>query len=363
MKILSVIVGSPREDSMWFRVKKQMDILSSLGHEVELCFYTRKRLRFKPPFRYSVIKVSPFNVHLKHFLKVNYGDYDLLFCNLAMRPFICSLSKVQGIPMILDNHGDLVSEMDLLFNLDPLKKLCYKMISFFDFRLSDRIICVSTSMIDDLKQRGVPEDKLYYVTNATDLDFFQPLNENRINKLKEELGLPDKLICGYIGAADKWQGVDSLIKTSKNYRDEDVFFLFVGFSKNKKRDHNSLFLPRVDLDLVKSYYGVSDILVLPRPYHKSTEVAAPTKFAEYAAMGKPILTTDVGDAARLVKKYKCGLVIEDNQPENIIEGINKFKSLSKDDIIKMGQNARKMAEKEFSLKKMKNDMKKVIDSL
>ncbi|BDH79956.1 hypothetical protein MTTB_13350 [Methanothermobacter tenebrarum] len=363
MKILSVILGAPfHEEALWFRIKKHMDILSSLGHEIELCFYTRKKLRFNPPFKYSVIKSSPLNVHLKHFLKVNSGDYDVIFCNLAMSPFICSLSKLQGIPMILDNHGDLVSEMDLL-NQDPLKKLYYKMISFFDFRLADRIICVSNSMIDDLKQRGVPEDKLYYVTNATDLDFFQPLNETEINKLKDELGLPDKLICGYIGSADKWQGVDSLIKTSKNYRDDDVFFLFVGFSKNKKRDHNSLFLPRVDLDLVKSYYGVSDILVLPRPYHKSTEVAAPTKFAEYAAMGKPILTTDVGDAAKLVKKYKCGIVIEDNQPENIIKGINKFKSLSKNDIIKMGQNARKMAEKEFSLKKMKKDLKKVIDSL
>ena len=363
MKILSVILGAPfHEEALWFRIKKHMDILSSLGHEIELCFYTRKKLRFNPPFKYSVIKSSPLNVHLKHFLKVNSGDYDVIFCNLAMSPFICSLSKLQGIPMILDNHGDLVSEMDLL-NQDPLKKLYYKMISFFDFRLADRIICVSNSMIDDLKQRGVPEDKLYYVTNATDLDFFQPLNETEINKLKDELGLPDKLICGYIRSADKWQGVDSLIKTSKNYRDDDVFFLFVGFSKNKKRDHNSLFLPRVDLDLVKSYYGVSDILVLPRPYHKSTEVAAPTKFAEYAAMGKPILTTDVGDAAKLVKKYKCGIVIEDNQPENIIKGINKFKSLSKNDIIKMGQNARKMAEKEFSLKKMKKDLKKVIDSL
>jgi len=80
-------------------------------------------------------------------------------------------------------------------------------------------------------------------------------------------------------------------------------------------------------------------------------------------MGKPILTTDVGDAAALVRKYKCGIVIDDNSPENLLKGIEKFRSLPEDELLRMGKNARKMAEKEFSMEKMREDMKKVMESL
>lgn len=364
MKILSVIIGAPLpEDSLWFRIKKQAELLSSLGHEVKLCFYSRQKLSFEPPFNYSVIRVSPLNVHLKHFINISRNRYNLVFCNLAPSAFISSLSRLKGIPIILDNHGDLISEMELLFKIGLLKKLYYKIISSLSFKVSDRIICVSNSMMKDLRERGIEEKKLYYVTNATDLDFFKPLDEPETNKMKADLGLMDKLTFGYIGDDRKWQGVDNLIEASEGISDKDIFFLYVGFSKNRERSHNALYLPRVPFDEVKYYYGACDVLVLPRPSHKSTEVAAPTKFAEYAAMGKPILTTDVGDAADLVRKYKCGIVIDDNSPENILNGIEKFKSLPEYKLLKMGKNARKMAEKEFSMEKMRKDLKKVIESL
>lgn len=366
MKVLSVVLGMPPENSAhWLRIKKQMDILSRLGHEVEICFYTRKgkELRFNLSFEHSLINVSPMTVHLKHFLKMLDNKYDLIFCNLIKTPFISSLSKIKGIPLILDTHGDAMSEMELLSNLGILERLYYKILFSLSFRLSDRIVCVSNSMIKDLKEGGIPEDKLYYVTNATDLDFFTPLDRHEIQEMKINLGLTDKLTFGYVGSGEKWQGVDNLIRASRIIKDNDISFLFVGFSKNEKRTHNSLFLPRVPREEVKFYYGACDVLVLPRPYHKSTEVAAPTKFAEYAAMGKPILTTNVGDAASFVKKYNCGIVVDDNSPRSLLIGIKKFKSLPRKELLKMGENSRKMAEKEFSMEKMKQDLKKVIESL
>ncbi|MCG2829235.1 glycosyltransferase family 4 protein [Methanothermobacter sp. K4] len=362
MKILSVIIGAPDKDSsLWFRIKKQAELLFSLGHEVELCFYSRQKLTFEPSFKYSVIRVSPLSVHLKHFLKISKEKYDLVFCNLAPTAFICSLSKIKGIPILLDNHGDLISEMDLL-KPGLLRSIYYRIISSLSFSVSDVIICVSHLMIKDLMQRGIPRRKLHYVTNATDLNLFKPLDNQEIKNMKMNLGIVDKLTFGYIGADDRWQGIDNLIKTTKFLNDNNVFFLYVGFPKNKRRYHNALFLPKVEFNKVKYYYGACDVLVLPRPSHKSAEVAAPTKFAEYVAMGKPILTTDVGDAAEFVRKYKCGIVVEDNQPENLLRGINEFKSLSKDDLMKMGNNSRKMAEKEFSLKKMREDLEKVLNS-
>lgn len=364
MNVLSVVIGSPSENSAnWIRIKKQMEILTNLGHDVELCLYTRKNLDFKPPFNFSMIKVSPFTIFFKHLFKILRDKYDFIFCNLHPAPFICLLSKFKSIPMILDNHGDLVSETDLLYNPNIFKKFYYRIISFIDLKISDRIICVSNSMINDLIKKGVPKDKLYYVTNGVDTHIFRPLDQKNIKKVKNDLGLNNKLVFGYVGSCDKWQGLGNLIKAAEMNSDKDVFFLFVGFSNRKRKTHNALFLPRVPQEEIKYYYGACDVLVLPRPYHKSTQVAAPTKFAEYAAMGKPILATNVGDAASFVKKYNCGIVVDDNSPRNLILGIKKFKSLPRKELLKMGENSRKMAEKEFSMEKMKQDLKKVIESL
>lgn len=166
MKILSVIIGTPTEDSaLWFRIKKQAEILSSLGHEVELRFYgfySRHKLSFEPPFRYSLMGVSPLNVHLKHFINTPKDEYDLLFCNLAPAAFVSSLSRIRGIPIILDNHGDLTSEREL-YDGGLLKKIYYNIISSLTFKASSRVICVSNSMMNDLMERGVPERKLYCV--------------------------------------------------------------------------------------------------------------------------------------------------------------------------------------------------------
>ncbi len=325
MRILSVIIGTPDENSsMWMRIKRQAEILSSLGHEVELCFYSfysRHELSFEPPFKYSVMRVSPITVHLKHLINISRDSYDLLFCNLAPSAFISSLSRIRGIPIVLDNHGDLISEREL-YEPGILSKIYYSIVSSLSFRAADRIICVSSSMMEDLRERGIPGRKLYYVTNATDLDLFSPLDEEETDRVKSDLGLENRLTFGYIGADSKWQGVDNLIETGRRIDDDDLQFLYVGFSRNTVRSHNELYLPRVPFDEVKYYYGACDVLVLPRPPHKSAEVAAPTKFAEYAAMGRPILTTDVGDAADLVRKYECGIVVDDNRPENLLRGRN-----------------------------------------
>ena len=100
--------------------------------------------------------------------------------------------------------------------------------------------------------------------------------------------------------------------------------------------------------------------MLPRPNHLATDVAAPTKFAEYAAMGKPILTTDVGDAAELVAKYKCGIVVDSNDSEGLKNGVLELKKKSKDDLLNMGKNSRKLAEQEFSFKKMRDDLNSIL---
>lgn len=374
MRILNVKVGPPMDDySAWVRKIKIANIIKSLGHEMDFVIYTglsefNKEILADVQFDYKIINVNKFNIYSKHFKLLNEGNYDIVFCNGQLTQAVLFLTKFKGVKFILDKHGDVGKELLLLnngFKYTPSFLLWYALWGIIDIlnrRFTDRISCVSHKMMEDLEKRGVKSSKLAYVTNGINLDLFQEPPTEFVHKMKDELGLTNKLVFTYLGACEKWQGVDGFIRAAKTFKnDKRLAFVIVG-GKQTSKDNNIIYIPKVPQDEVVNYYAISDVLVLPRPSHPATEIAAPTKFPEYLAMGKPILTTNVGDAADLVRKYECGVVVEDDSLEIMVEGINRFKQTTANDMQVMGLNSKKLAEEEFSLEKMTQDLSKVLKS-
>jgi len=182
--------------------------------------------------------------------------------------------------------------------------------------------------------------------------------------MRKLLGIEDKLVFGYVGGFQKWQGVENLIEAARRIDDKNVAFLIVGGNRKRmEKEKNILFGPRVPHSQVPLFYSVSDILVLPRPSHLSTEIASPTKFAEYVAMKKPVLVTNVGDAAGLVTRYNCGIVIDNNSAQSLAEGIEEFREKSQRELNIMGRNSRKMAENEFDWNKIRDNLHELVESI
>lgn len=361
MKILSVCTSIPGNNSMWLRISKIGEMLESKGHEVHFVHYIRKRSynEIKNPDNFknhSFIIASPLTVHIKHLKFLKKGNYDLVYGNTASSAFVSLLGKVTKVPVFFDMHGDIVEEflIENKFSLFSsfLPNLIYKkLVNSISLRLSDHIITVSNEMINNLNSnKCIPLKKMSYITNGMDLDVFKPMNKENLD-LKKKLGIENKFIFGYIGALDKWQGIDRFIDAAREIDDKNTIFLIVGWKKSKRKN-NIVYVPKVPYSEITNYYSICDVLTLPRPYHISTEVAAPTKFAEYTAMGKPILTTNVGDAANLVKEYECGIVTKGDSPKNLVDGINEFLNLSQKQLDTMGKNSRKLAEEEFDLEKI-----------
>ncbi|MFZ2455890.1 MAG: glycosyltransferase family 4 protein [Candidatus Altiarchaeia archaeon] len=359
MKILSVHISTPGEGADWWRISNIAKILKNNGHEVHFINYCSKsafsklenRERYKDQ---SFVISSPLTVHLNHLRKLQQDKYDLVYGNAHIGTFCSILGKITNAPLFFDMHGGIVEEflMENRFKFDLgfiSKYLWKKTIDLADLKFSDRIACVSHKMEDYLKIRSVSHKKIGYVTNGVDLDFFKPLEPNRTKIVREKLGLEKRLVFGYVGNFHKWQGVENFIQAANEIKGDDCSFVIIGGDKRTK-EGNLHFIPKVSRQYLPDYYSMCDILVLPRPSHVATEIAAPTKFAEYTSMTRPILTTKVGDAAQLVEQYNCGISVKDNSPEELIKGINFFKEKSIEHLAKMGDNSRKLAEKEFSWK-------------
>ena len=358
MRILSVVTRVERGLACWVRISNLARALELGGHEVVFGHYCPRgpcpdgsTLDLGATHMHVVAPrpIIPF-VHLSHMLK---GTYDIVFANMQFACMYSLLGRATGVPLVFDRHGDIGAEVSCQNdNRDhPHRSALYaglgRAVDDIDIVCSSAVTCPSRSMIDALATRGFGYERLIYVTNGADLDFFRPQDESVRRDFRERLGIEDSFVIGYLGGTARWQGVDRIVQAADCLSGSDIKVLVVGGSKEKMAARNVVHVPRVPSCDMPSYYSACDVLVLPRPSDPATVVAAPTKFAEYAAMGKPILTTPVGDPARFVREHECGLVTSGCSPSQIAEGAVQLKSAGDQALRKMGANARELAELEY----------------
>jgi len=375
MNILNIGIGVPDSSAKWWNIKGRVNYLRSAGHDVDvLCYYNQDEvdlgLELDGVYFVRASTISSPVSHLKNsFLRDK--EYDCIYGNNHLAAFIGTTEKIRRTPLIFHIHGDIVHERILksrhgdgypsLYQPANLTKIgLSKGLEIVATNLSDRIVCVSRTMKEHMHNRGVDSEKLCYIPNPVDLEYFSPIERDE-ERFAEQFPNPNNRVFGYIGGFQAWQGVDNLEKAVDIIDENEANFIFVGGPE--KEEKNALYEGWVERDRVREYYSQCDILVLPRPSHKVTEIAAPTKFAEYAAMGKPILASQVGDAGKLIREYNCGIVVEDNSLESIAEGISSFIQLPQKELDSMGENARKLAEEEFSWKKIGPKLSQIVQDV
>ena len=359
MKILSTHFNAQIDTANRLRSYTILKHLSQRGHEIYLVNYFQKSSNNNLPcIRYfdndvcEEINYSlPYRI-LRNFLK---NDFDIVIGNTHYGALFATPGKLFKKPVYFDMHGGLVEECVL----DPSKGfrrinyftnlLIKKAINHGVLYLSNKIVCVSKTMMDYLVLQGIPQEKLLYLTNGVDLDFFSSQNINKTESISEQLQMGNAFIFGYIGAFQKYQGVDYLIEAAQNYHRKDVKFLFVGSKpQGLSASDNMIFIPKQPRNCLPDYYSLCDVLVLPRPLNPATNIAAPTKFAEYCAMGKPILSTRVGDPANLMMQYNNGYIMDNLRSESFIDAFETIRNTDARELRTMGLNSRKLAEQEFN---------------
>ena len=377
-RVLCVTTYELSERSASTRALNVAAALRDLGHEVTIHQHVTRR-RYLPQgivaerseaIRRKVIVSPRAASFVRHYSAVVRGNYDVVIGNNMNGAFYSLLGRLRA-PLILDLHGDMVAELDM-FRPDPesrpsagfrVRRIVYQLTESTTRRLSSRISCVSRTMVSELRQRGVPPERLLYVPNCVDLDFFKPKAGPDIDALRSRLGIaPEKLVLGYLGRAHPWQGVDQFIEAARETDDPDLAFVIVGTDETKT-EGNLHFAGEASLSEMRDYYAICDVFVLPRPSHPATEVAAPTKFAEYSAMGKPIIATQVGDAPDLIREYECGIVVNDNSPAELLRGFRQMRDATAEERSAMGRKARQLAEVEFNLDIARESLSRCIDEL
>jgi len=364
-RVLSVTARALGSDALSLRVSNMLKAMQKLGYEVELVQYVKKGPNPSTSFQtaeidgYSkfLIKSPRCLTFFRHFKRVAKGKYDVVIGNTTNAALFSILGKLTT-PLLFDIHGidaeEYMLEQSFQSGLEKLHSLLYALIfksaNRLTCNLSTKISCVSHKMIDYLSARGIPSNKLVYIPNCVRLESFVPLapSDPKLISLKQDLRICNgKVVFGYIGGFQKWQGVENFVAAAREIRDKRIAFLIVG-GKQAQQEGQILFVPIVKHEMIAAYYSICDVLALPRPSHPATDVAAPTKFAEYAAMGKAILATNVGDAADLIRKYDCGVIAKNNSTKELKKAITYLSECGTENLKKMGRAAILLAQEEFS---------------
>ncbi|WP_456472561.1 glycosyltransferase family 4 protein [Methanocaldococcus sp.] len=301
-----------------------------------------------------------FNIKFwKMFFNLYKIDFDIVmtrtrFFSNTLLGFI--FAKLKRKKLIHVEHGSAFVKVENKF-VNKLAYLYDITIGKFIFNKADCVIAISKAV------RG-------FIKNFTDREIpiiYRGIEIERIEKIKEDKEIKEKFkdkikIC-FVGRLYKWKGVENLIEAykllPKNLK-EKIVLLIVGYGEDlerlKKLSGNYLnngiyFLGKQPFDRAIAIIKASDIYV--HPSYPGGGLA--TTLLEAMCCGKPIIASPY-EGAKEVINGKTGLLLKDNSPEQIKEGII-FMVNNKDMWENFGRESKKLIYKNFN---WENNIKKYI---
>jgi glycosyltransferase involved in cell wall biosynthesis len=279
------------------------------------------------------------------------GLLNLPATRLALR--MCSNKHIK-IPLALTLRSSLILENPLL---QPVLKLASNLV--------DAFITVSDSSRQHLFKLRIPLEKITTVHNAIELSSFDKLfydNKNEIG-IKELIQYNEKNITiSYTAILHPWKGhiyfleaASSILKYFSN-----VKFIIIGGGLLRKQlesltaelkiSDNVVFTGQVDNYVIPKLLYYTDIGV-----SSSLKEICPYNVLELMAAKKPVVATNVGGTAELVKHGVNGFIVPPKDSDSLARAVCTLLDDPKK-ALEMGIKGRQICEENF-------DMDVIVDKL
>lgn len=363
-------------------VYQRLRALSTLGHHVDLITYHVGEDVSFPNVNIYRIPTIPFIKAVKVGPSWVKPFLDLL---LFFKAFWCLLTKQYDVihtheeaafiglvlaswfktRHVYDMHSSLPRQLEN-FNFGNIRPLVwlFELLERATLQRCDTVITIGADL-DLLVTRINPnanhltiENLPYFVGNGL-------VDEARIESLKQELGLTDKLPVVYTGTFERYQGLDLLMESAAivNKHNPEACFVLVGGKPRqiKKWQDTAVnlgvadfvkFIGTVSPEEAACYMMMAEILVSPRV--EGTSI--PLKIYSYLHAGKPTVATSLAAHTQVLNE-EIALLIEPSG-EALAEGILRL--LQDPDLRqRMGHNARTFAEARFNFENYLDKMRQV----
>jgi len=268
---------------------------------------------------------------------------------------------ITGVPVIAHTyHGNFYRHY-----FGPLKTSFFLLIERLLAHISDVIIAISPRQADELKSLRLGTNKITVIPLG--FDFTRIVNGEK-GHFRDKINISDQVkLVGIVGRLVPIKNHRLFIKTAKEVVENGCFndtcFVIIGDGEIKYR--KSLEKMVEDLGLRDRVYFVGwqkdmaavyqdlDVSVLT-----SLNEGTPVTLIEAMAAGCPVVSTEVGGVADVVKHGKSGLLAQSGDAKTLAEHIIK---LLKDDNFKQEiiKNAQERVMASYSIERLHEDLKKL----
>jgi glycosyltransferase involved in cell wall biosynthesis len=237
---------------------------------------------------------------------------------------------------------------------------------------AERIVVLSEGSRDELRKRGIPEEKLVLIPNAADLDVFRPDVVDAGFRARH--GLENRFVALYAGAMGRANGLDQLVDAAEALRrwgDARVTIVALGDGGERPRLmerarelglDNLLFLPALPKDELAGVVGAADVTLTIFAPHPILETNSPNKFFDSLAAGKPVVVNLGGWLRGLVEEHDTGVWVPAGNAEALAGALSAL-AANPTKVEQMGRNARTLAEREFGRDEMADRLAQTLEEV
>lgn len=195
------------------------------------------------------------------------------------------------------------------------------------FKRADRVVTIGETLRAEIVSRGVPPSRVTVVPNGVDTEWFSPIP--RSLEGASRLGLTGGVVLGFIGSFYSYEGLRFLLEALPAIRQRlpGARVLLVGGGEEEAGLRAAaaglqdavVFAGQVPFGEVREFYSLIDVFVCPRRRMRLTELVTPLKPLEAMAMGRPVLASNVGGLAELIRHEITGLLFPPESREAFVE--------------------------------------------
>ena len=221
----------------------------------------------------------------------------------------------------------------------------------FAYKNADKVISMLPKTKEHMKLHGLNLSKWSYIPNGIYLEEWKN-NFYLNNKTKKSL-LKFKsnynTVIAYTGTFGIANALNSFLESAKLTKEKSIGFVLLGKGpeKNnlenlilKEKINNVLLLDSIEKNEIPSFLKLCDILYIGLKRQPLFRFGiSPNKLIDYMMASKPIIQA-IEAGNDMVKEIGCGISIEPENPQAIIDAILKINSLSYSELSMMERNGR-----------------------
>jgi D-inositol-3-phosphate glycosyltransferase len=352
------------------------EIDTGIGENVRVVYLTAGPVtNLKPDDLFPYL--SQFTARLMAFATMHSIKYDIVYSHYWLSGWVAQkLKESWGTPFVQMFHtlGQMKQRILTHQNVMPDQRILTEMEIV---AWADRLIAATPAEHSQLQWLyRTDRRKIEIVPPGVNTERFFPYSPD---EAKARLGFdPHKQLFLFVGRIEPLKAVDTIIKALAIIREEDrrlfkkMAFAIVGGDPNDKKDAEMNALKSLTCELglgdTVHFMGAKDQSELPMFYAAATAVIMPSDYESFGmvaleamASGKPVIASQVGGLAFLVRDRETGYLVPVREPQSLATSIQDIMN----DCCKaeeMGQRASLVA-KEYAWPRIADKLLQIFDEI